>query len=878
MKDKLVKVKWLKEKSNHKVGDIIKVSKEMAEHLIKKGDCEYIIKPKEWKEEKFGRFVEKNEIIIEDISEEDILMVAGKIEKAGYNLEYWKAPKQETGHLHIKDILLPEVATVEQSNKYKELIIKKYLNKNLWDKVDWNFYNRRENAEPHRIATENEEHYKGYGIKTLLKEWGDKGANPFEEKIWITALAETAVGQKSVQQDVEDWNSFIDKVIPSWVEGKRQELSLSVGGYLRKEKRLGIEKVKSIITEICNKTKDTEIPMRLKGVDETFKKDEKDIKGFSGLPFLENENKMEKKKVITKKQLYLDGSYNRNISNVCVDISKELENKNVLFYRPNSQQIVEIGSIKLKTNDEIMYTGFRVIKDKRFITLLEKYITFGEDIETKQGNYFSIRSLSPNKSSIILESQILEESLPQIERIFQVPLPIIYNGKITFAKKGFDERFSSWRPFDSPEIDDLNMPLEKSREVINKVFSEFCFKSDQDKTNAIAALITPFFRGIYDTFNTRTPLYFYLGNRERVGKDYCAGITGILYDGQAIEDNPISSGDQKGNNNEELRKKITSTMISGRRSMHFANNKGYINNAILEQASTSSYWSDRLLGRNDLITLPNEIDYSLSGNIGVTYTPDFANRSRFINLFLDVEDANARRFNNPLLHKWIKDNRGLILSALYSLVRNWFDNGKKKGSIPFASFPNWAEVCGGIMESGGYDSPCKLDKEALSLAGDSETADMKQLFEICYNANTFQKLGKKDIQKLIEDEEIFSYYDFDKRTDQTNFGLKLRKYIGRVLSDIRMTIDDINKRPARQKYIFKKEDNFKKIDENGGKNKNNGKTFEIGGQVGNVGNVIPTVKLLGGVNSIGVAKDTKVTKLATLLSEEDFKRMEFVNN
>jgi len=564
----------------------------------------------------------------------------------------------------------------------------------------------------------------------------------------------------------------------------------------------------------------------------------------------------------SKIQMYLDGGYDRNISNVCEDISNQLENKNVLFYRPDSHQIVEIGMIKSKTKKEKRYTGFRTIKDKRFITLLEKFIVFGEQEKSKHGSFFSVRSLSPSKSSIILESQILEEALPQIERIFPVPLPIIYNEELTFPKKGFDERFSSWRPFDSPEIEDLEMDLKEAKEIIDKIYSEFCFKTDQDKTNAIAGLLTPFLRGIYTDFNTRVPIFFYLGNRERVGKDFCAGVTGIVYEGQAIEETPISSGDKKGNSNEELRKKITSNMIAGRRGMHFANNKGYINNAILEQVTTSMFWSDRLLGRNDVVTLPNEMDFSLSGNIGVTYTPDFANRSRFINLFLDIEDANSRKFENPLLHKWILENREKILSAIYSLVKNWFDNERPKGKIPFASFPNWADICGGIMECAGYDSPCTPDKESLSLAGDSETADMKLLFELCYEKSPISSLEKKEIVNFIEDEDIFSYINFDERKGQTNFGLKLRKFIGRVLSDIRLTIEDPSVRVSRQKYIFKKEKSQEVEEE-----EESPQEKEVG-NVGNVGNVEPTAEVLEEENIYNRAKDTKDTKDTTLSFED----------
>ena len=42
----LIKIEWLKEKSGKKVGDVIKVSKEMAEHLVKKKDVKYVDEPK----------------------------------------------------------------------------------------------------------------------------------------------------------------------------------------------------------------------------------------------------------------------------------------------------------------------------------------------------------------------------------------------------------------------------------------------------------------------------------------------------------------------------------------------------------------------------------------------------------------------------------------------------------------------------------------------------------------------------------------------------------------------------------------------------------------------------------------------------------------
>lgn len=89
-----------------------------------------------------------------------------------------------------------------------------------------------------------------------------------------------------------------------------------------------------------------------------------------------------------------------------------------------------------------------------------------------------------------------------------MPFPIIYNGKLTFPHKGYDIRFGSWLPYDSPEIIDTNMSLKEAKQLLCELYSEFCFQSSQDYSNAVSALLTPFLRGLFSRFNARTPIFF----------------------------------------------------------------------------------------------------------------------------------------------------------------------------------------------------------------------------------------------------------------------------------------------------------------------------------------------------------------------------------
>ena len=511
-----------------------------------------------------------------------------------------------------------------------------------------------------------------------------------------------------------------------------------------------------------------------------------------------------------KEELQLPG-VGKIISKFAEEVAEQIKDKQELFYRPDSKEIIEIGKIKHIETDEESYTGFLSIRPNRFITLIEKHICPG--IYTKKNNgdngtewVFKEKSISSELAGTLLASDILQKSLPQIRRIFTVPLPIMYKGELTFPCVGYDPRFGSWLPEDAPKLENPEMPLEEAKEVFKEIFQEFCFQKQQDYYNALAGLITPFLRGLFSSFSTRTPVFFYLANRERAGKDYLAGITGIVYEGYALEEAPICNSDKgSGNNSEELRKKLLSSFMAGRKRMHFSNNKGYIDNAVFEAITTLEKYSDRILGRTESAMFDNEIDFSLSGNVGVGFTPDFANRCRFVHLFLDIENANERKFSKPNLHQFVMKERPRIISAMFALVRNWKEKGCPEGTQSFASYSQWAKICGGIMEAAGYGNPATPDKEVVTVSGDAETTDMKYLFELMFENFADEAIEKKAIVNYAVDNELFRFWDLENnRGDQTKFGNLLIKYIGRVLSDIRMVDTTPMARNSRKKFMFTK--------------------------------------------------------------------------
>jgi hypothetical protein len=486
-----------------------------------------------------------------------------------------------------------------------------------------------------------------------------------------------------------------------------------------------------------------------------------------------------------KKNIELPG-YDRSMSVFSEEIAEELKDKNLMFFRVDTKEIIEVGTIETETEKgKKLITGFLTMKPNRFITTAEKHINFIKQVENKKIKQIEpkIKSVSCETANIVLASEILQKKLPQITRIFTTPIPIMYKGELTFPIKGYDPRFKSWLPYDAPEITEPNMSLKEAKELIATIYQEFCFKTQQDYYKAISALLTPFLRGLYTNFNDRTPIYIYMANRPGAGKDYLAGVRAYLYEGVFIEETALCNDDKfSGNNSEELGKKILSAFISGRKSLHFSNNKGHLNNTELEGLATKSIFSNRLLGRNETLTFENELELSLSGNTGLTYAPDIARRSIVINLSLEIENPNDRKFKQGNLHGYILENRGKILSALYSLVRNWKEQGSPKGTLEFTSYPQWGSLCGGIMELAGYGNPCKIDPlDYVSL--DTEGDDIKELVNCSYKAyssieNNNKPLKKKDIIEIATANELFNDLNLaeDKPGDMRKFSDILKKY------------------------------------------------------------------------------------------------------
>ena len=480
-----------------------------------------------------------------------------------------------------------------------------------------------------------------------------------------------------------------------------------------------------------------------------------------------------------------------------------LEPKREWFLKSDAVVSVELRRL----SEKVRALAFRTIQPVEARTAIEKHVETGFlALERDSGDLvFRSRTMTRECAGGLLAAPQFKERLPVILRILNVSLPIrTESGGIVFPKPGYDPRFHTYTDPNSPEL--RLMSLDEARQWLLDLHEGFCLKDEQSTTHQIARLFTPFCRGLMG-WDARFPVWAFMANRPRSGKDYLAGVTQLLYEGWTCEDAPL------GIDSEETRKRITAALVAGRRTMHFANCQGYIQDAVFIGSITSKTFAARALGSTDAkadLILPNELEFSLSANEGLTFRTDLEPRTRKIALEFGEENANGRVFKNPRLHDWVSAHRGQLLSAVGAFVRNWMDAGCPSGPTPFNSYPEWAAVVGGILHAGGLGDPCLPHQDdGLEVGGDREDRAMRALYTLCFEAHPEQWIDKGMVFELVANSDdndalgwFGSFAESEARGTKTKIGILLRKFRGREMSGVMLEIDASGGRSDHRQLRF----------------------------------------------------------------------------
>jgi hypothetical protein len=278
-------------------------------------------------------------------------------------------------------------------------------------------------------------------------------------------------------------------------------------------------------------------------------------------------------------------------------------------------------------------------------------------------------------------------------------------------------------------------------------------------------------------------VFIYLANAEGAGKTLLAKCAISPTHGLVKTD-----GDLK--DKAEMAKELLAAVIETRPYILFDNCKGHLDSPYLEAFVSSAVWSGRILGVSKMFAGENLMSVFVTGN-GCTVSPDMRRRSLFVELFMEDERAEDRKFARVLDDAVLLAMRPCILAALWAFVREWDAAGRPKPTKSHTAFPRWAEIIGGIVEHAGYG--CPLGTVEIPSAADVDGADVRELVKLLADGEPlkFDELVALAREKGLFERIIGSDGDGElKPSDKSAFGKLLKRYDRRVFSGGRSFVID----------------------------------------------------------------------------------------
>ncbi|UTU07898.1 PE-PGRS family protein [Caulobacter phage C1] len=446
-------------------------------------------------------------------------------------------------------------------------------------------------------------------------------------------------------------------------------------------------------------------------------------------------------------------------TDACFDILKtKNEQEGVPHFACLEQRPVRL------THSKLGRSAYNEISSRTLWSELNKYITFVRS--TDDGSIGARASVPKEVGDQVYET--MYEELPPAPEIIYTP---IYDSKgRLISEPGYYEDENLLIPsldFEVPEVpakptqDEVD---EAVRLLVDELLIDFPFsdydsngveRSEPSRANAMAMILTPFMRRM---INGCTPVFFVSKPVPGTGGTYLGKIPILLFDGE--EGAPMIYTE----NPDEMAKALLAGALAAKSHMFFDDVKSFNNREIM-RAITSTQVGGRVLGASRNIEVANRFNWVATGN-NPDIKPEMGRRVVTIRLNLKEEEINTRVFKgHPDLHGWLKENRSQIIGAILTLIQHWMVNTAKK---PFktrklASFEDWAEKVGGVLEAAGIDGFLDNRKAAET---DIDEAATRALVRDWFKKYADKAVTPNDLFNLADDtaSDLIDGNTEDKRT------------------------------------------------------------------------------------------------------------------
>lgn len=449
----------------------------------------------------------------------------------------------------------------------------------------------------------------------------------------------------------------------------------------------------------------------------------------------------------------------------------------------------------------------RPVTPNRLGSLLQSHLIF----RSGDGEKAKPVRLEPKLATLIMESDAWYESMPELELILPVRLPIwgpTTEGRrtITLAPIGYDpatrtytvetinyttgtrqytpaQCCAAWNSLmhTFPWGAESKAEADQVWRLRDKVIQGPAPSTNRSACATLGLMLGQYCRLLIDDL---APIGIFNANQPGSGKSLLAWLCIAPVWGMA-------AGTPAPKNDDEMQKAIA-TALKERAPYHMLDDVPVLNNNMLNMVATSNEVTARKLGGLESFLAKNHMQIFATGN-GIGTSPDVERRALICDLFL-ADDALGRKFATPLSKKSLARPawRADLLRLMHSMVLNWADAGCPRlvGGDAKPSFEAYAEIVGSIMVHNKFASPFK-PRQYVGAGGDLIGRTVRKLLAHIVS-NTMNGLRTKTY-KIAEIVEISNAINL---TETITGGKAPNHSMGKRLEHLRgQTLHDENGRP-----------------------------------------------------------------------------------
>lgn len=292
-------------------------------------------------------------------------------------------------------------------------------------------------------------------------------------------------------------------------------------------------------------------------------------------------------------------------------------------------------------------------------------------------------------------------SLPPLEGVVRCPI-LRADGTVSMAP-GYDRKSQTYFCPDPalqvPAVSDCPTREERktARSIIEDLLVDFPFADAASRANAVALLLTPI---VLRAVDGPVPMALLDAPMPGTGKSLLANVVSLVATGGQAQMMPEPAREDDA----ELRKLITSMLLTGASIGVFDNITRPIESGIFSTLLTARVWRDRIMGRSEVVSLPQNTVWIATGN-NLAMGRDNARRAYMVKLDAKTSTPENREgFRHPNITAYAIETRGRCLWALLTLARSWYAENCPPGKSPRkGSFEAWQETLAGILTLAGYE-------------------------------------------------------------------------------------------------------------------------------------------------------------------------------